>query len=241
MKSPLTKDRQKEVVGSTAIDRLVERRLLHSNMTIGLGTGTTVYYAIKRLATYITTSKITDIKIVATSIKTQDLCSELGINTFSFRNKTIKGTLDLTIDGADEIDNNNNLIKGGGAALLREKILAYNSKEYVIIADESKLVDKLGIKFPLPVEFISEAYISVMNKLQELGAIVTLREGVKKCGPVISDSGNQILDCQWNTTLDVKKMEDTINMITGVVENGFFTKKTPLVYYSNKEGNVIER
>ena len=155
--------------------------------------------------------------------------------------KIIGGHLDLAIDGADEVDPKNNVIKGGGAALLREKIVAYNSDQFVVVADSTKIVDSLGTKFPLPVEIIGEARVPVAKALNALGAECTLREGVKKCGPVITDNGNQILDIVWKNPVDSELMEDKINSIVGVVEVGFFTKNKPIVFTMDSNEKVIQR
>ena len=155
--------------------------------------------------------------------------------------KAIGGHLDLAIDGADEVDPCNNVIKGGGAALLREKIVAYNSTQFVIVADATKIVDSLGTGFRLPVEIIGEARVPVVAALEKLGAQCILREGVRKCGPVITDNGNQLLDILWKTPVDPVEMEDKINGIVGVVDNGFFTKNKPVVFTIDGKGNVIER
>lgn len=239
--SSLSQAEQKALVGKVAIERLIERGVIHSSMKLGLGTGSTVEPAIRTLASFIQSGAVRDIKIVATSLQTENLCADLALDVYSFRNRLIDGTLDLTIDGADSVDPNGSLIKGGGAALLREKVAAYNSATYVIIVDESKLCASMGSTFPLPVEFVSEAYVSVKNRLQSLGAKVTLREGVRKCGPVITDNGNQIIDCLWPKSVDPVLMEDVINGITGVVDNGFFTKKHPTLFIATSEGKVMER
>lgn len=237
----LSQNEQKELVAVECVKRLIISGKIHSGMKLALGTGSTVMPAIKYLASCISSGNLRDIKIVATSFQTDALCADLGLDVYSFRNRVINGKLDLTIDGADSVDNNNNLIKGGGAALLREKVAAYNSSDYCIIIDESKAANTLGDGFPLPVEFVAEAYISVKNSLEDLGAKVTLRQGIKKCGPVITDNGNQIIDCLWSAGVDPVIMEDTINAITGVVDNGFFTKKTPKVFMATALGEVIER
>lgn len=237
----LTQNEQKALVGRTSIQRLMEAGIIHSGMKLALGTGSTVEPAIRELAVYIGRGILSSMKIVATSISTDALCQSLGLDVYSFNNRIIAGSLDLTIDGADSIDGSNHLIKGGGAALLREKVAAYNSSKYVIIADESKLAATLGNGFPLPVEFVNEAYLCVKHSLELLGAKATRREGIRKCGPVITDNGNQIIDCLWDSPVNPSQMEDTINGITGVVENGFFTKATPKVFIATKDGEVIER
>ncbi len=231
---------QKALVGKVAIDSLIEKGLIFSGMKIGLGTGSTAMPAVSRLAERIKDGTLKDIKAVATSFQTSIACEELGIPVFSMNAKEIGGKLDLAIDGADEINPDKQLIKGGGAALLLEKIVAYNAKTFVIVADSSKTVPSIGTKFALPVEIIAEARTSVFAALQNLGASCTLRQGVKKAGPVITDNGNLIADIVWQTPPDAAKMESKINKIVGVVENGFFTANKPIVYVAQADGTVKE-
>ncbi len=237
----ISKDEQKVLAAKTAVDTLFENGSIFSGMKIGLGTGSTALPAISRICELINAKKITNIKAVPTSLQTATFCEKNGIHLFSLNSKEIDGVLDLTIDGADEIDGENNLIKGGGAALLLEKIVAYSSKKYAIVADESKSVSSLGSRFPLPVEIIGEAKRSVEKRLEKLGATCTLREGVKKCGPVITDNGNQILDCLWKSGVDARKMEEEIKKIPGVVEVGFFTFLRPTAFIAHKDGSVEKR
>lgn len=237
----VSKDEQKVLAATTAIDVLIQEGKIFSGMKIGLGTGSTAMPAVKRLSERIEDGTLKDIKAVATSFQTTLACEELGIPVYTLNDRAIAGHLDLTIDGADEIDLNNNLIKGGGAALLREKIVAYNSTNYAIVADESKAVETEGTKFPLPVEIIGEARVPVMKELEKLGAKSVLREGVKKAGPVITDNGNMILDCTWENPVDPAEMEEKINRITGVVECGFFTKLKPVAFIAHADGKVEER
>ena len=226
----MTQSEQKELVASTAVDTLINEGKIFSGMKIGLGTGSTAIPAVKHLAKRINDGTLKDIKAVVTSFGTQNLCEELNIPVYSMNDKVIGGHLDLAIDGADEVDPDNNVIKGGGAALLREKIVAYNSTLFVVVADSTKIVDSLGAKFPLPVEIIAEARVPVENALNSIGAECVLRESVRKCGPVITDNGNQILDILWKSPVNPAEMEDKINSIVGVVENGFFTKNKPVVF-----------
>lgn len=237
----MTQNEQKELVASTAIDTLISQGKIFSGMKIGLGTGSTAEPAVKHLAKRIADGTLTDIKAVVTSFGTGNLCEELGIPVYSMNDRIIGGHLDLTIDGADEVDPNNNVIKGGGAALLREKIAAYNSTQFVIVADASKIVNSLGTGFRLPVEIIGEARVPVVAALNALGADCILRQGVRKCGPVITDNGNQLLDISWKEPVDPTVMEDRINGIVGVVDNGFFTKNKPVVFTIDADGRVIER
>lgn len=234
----LSQSEQKILAAKTAIDTLIEQKKIFSGMKIGLGTGSTALPAVKRLSERIEDGTLSGIKAVVTSFQTENYCKDLGIPVYTLNDRTIDGELDLAIDGADEIDPENNLIKGGGAALLLEKIVAYNSKAYAIVADESKSVASVGTKFPLPVEIIGGARRSVEKQLNKLGAKCVLREGVKKCGPVITDNGNQILDCTWGNPVDPAKMEDEIAKIVGVVEVGFFTKLKPTAFIAHGDGKV---
>lgn len=237
----VTKDEQKVLAATTAIDTLIKEGKIFSGMKIGLGTGSTAMPAVKRLSERIQDGTLKDVRAVATSFQTTLACEELGIPVYTLNDKSIAGHLDLTIDGADEIDQKNNLIKGGGAALLREKIVAYNSTNYAIVADASKDVKTLGTKFALPVEIIGEARVPVIRELEKLGASCTLREGVKKAGPVITDNGNMIIDCVWKEPVDPAVMEEKIDDITGVVECGFFTKLHPVAFIAHEDGTVEER
>ncbi|MCQ2610803.1 MAG: ribose-5-phosphate isomerase RpiA [Treponema sp.] len=239
----MSQSEQKEKVASTAIDKLIQDKMIFSGMKIGLGTGSTAVPAVKHLSKRINDGTLKDIKAVVTSFQTKNLCEELGIPVYSLNDKVIGGHLDLAIDGADEVDPNNNVIKGGGAALLLEKIVAYNSDQFVVVADATKIVDTLGTKFRLPVEIVPEARRSVTMALEAMGADCLLREGVRKCGPVITDNGNQIIDCVWQNPVDPFEFEEKINKIVGVVENGFFTRnaKKPIVFTIDADCNVISR
>ncbi len=239
--SQISQSEQKVLAARTAVETLVSKGLIFSGMKIGLGTGSTALPAVKRLSEFIADGTLKDIKAVPTSFQTENACIDWGIPVYSFKDRSIDGELDLAIDGADEIDRDCNCIKGGGAALLREKIVAYNAKRFVIVADSSKAVDSLGTKFALPVEVIAEAYVPVKKAMEKLGATVLLREGVRKCGPVITDNGNQIIDCLWKEPVDPVKMEDVINDITGVVEVGFFTKNKPAAFIAKDDGTVEVR
>ena len=237
----MTQSEQKILVANTAIDTLIKKGKIFSGMKIGLGTGSTAMPAVKRLAEYIQKGELKDIKAVVTSFQTQNACQDYGISVYSLNDRIIDGKLDLAIDGADEVTPDCFCIKGGGAAHVREKLVEYNSDVFVVVADSTKAVDTIGTKFPVPVEIIGEARISVTKALNALGANCVLREGVRKCGPVITDNGNQILDCTWKEPIDVAQMEDKINQIVGVVENGLFTKNKPIVFVAKDDGSVEER
>jgi len=208
----------KEMVGREAVEALVK-----SGMKLGLGTGSTAIPAVRYIGALMAEGKLRDILAVPTSFQTSIECEKWGIPLFSLNSKEIGGKLDLTIDGADEVDPQSRLIKGGGGALLLEKIVAYASAAYAIVVDESKLAENLGVKFPIPVEVVPEARIPVTLALEKLGAEVMLREAVRKAGPVITDHGNLLLDIRFKSPQDPSLLELELNHIPGVVENGLFT------------------
>lgn len=234
----MTQNEQKVLVANTAVDKLLEEGKIFDGMKIGLGTGSTAMPAVKRLAEHIQNGKVKDVKAVVTSFQTAVACQELGIPVYTLNDKIIGGQLDLAIDGADEVDDDCNCIKGGGAAHLREKLVEYNSKIFVVIGDSSKAVKTIGTQFRVPVEIIGDARVPVIQALNNLGADCVLREGVKKAGPVITDNGNMILDCHWESPINVAEMEDKINQIVGVVENGLFSKNKPIVFIAQDDGTV---
>lgn len=242
MSNMISIEDQKVLVAHTAIDKLVAEGLIHSGMKIGLGTGSTAMPAVKRLAEYIAKGTLKDIAAVPTSFQTSIACEEFNIPIFSLSSGRINGSLDLTIDGADEIDSKKNLIKGGGAALLREKIIAYNSNLFVVICDETKSVKTLGVNFPLPIEIVPEARLSIMKKLESYGVSMIIRDGIRKKGPIITDNGNFIMDIKWppNAKINPVKLESELNAIPGIIENGFFTQKSPRVFLSKANGTVEE-
>ena len=184
-------------------------------MIVGLGTGSTTEYAVKKLG-----ERVRDglaIRGIPTSDVTKVQAEEEGIPLIDFSETMY---IDLTIDGADEIDVNLNMIKGGGAALLREKIVASASKEEIIIVSHEKFVKQLG-SFPLPVEVIPFGWQVIFNQLETLGGSPDLR--LKQGQPLLTDQGNYIIDCRFRQILDAAQLEQRLNMIPGVVENGLFT------------------
>lgn len=233
-------EEQKRLVGEYAIKTLISEKKIVSGSKIGMGTGTTIEYVIDVLANFIKLGKIKDIAIVPTSSATMLKCEELNLPIFSLNSKRINGRLDISIDGADRIDEKKNLIKGGGAALLQEKIIAYNSDKFVVVADESKEVKSLVCDFPIPIEIIPSAYSPIVLALAKRGFKVKLREGKGKIGPVVTDSGHHILDVSYpsDISIDPEIEEVEFNNIVGVVENGIFTK-TDLVFVAKKDSKVI--
>jgi ribose 5-phosphate isomerase A len=184
-------------------------------MVVGLGTGSTVAFTIKRLGRAV--KEGLDIIGIPTSVESEELAKSLGIRLSSLEEHP---EIDLTIDGADEVDPNFNLIKGMGGALLREKIVAKASKTEIIVADESKMVDVLGVKTPVPVEVVRFGWSVTKIKLERLDCVAVFRK--KGEAPYITDNGNYILDCKFESIENPYELEKELNNIPGVVENGLF-------------------
>ncbi|EDZ59107.1 ribose 5-phosphate isomerase A [Bacillus cereus H3081.97] len=198
-------------------------------MKVGLGTGSTAYWAIQKLGQRV--KEGLSIQAVPTSKETEALAKQLNIPLILLNDVQ---RLDLTIDGADEIDSNLQLIKGGGGALLREKIVASSSKELIIIADESKFVTRLGT-FPLPVEIIPFSWKQTERKIQSLGCQTTLR--LKNNEIFITDNNNMIVDCIFpNHIATPSDLHKRLKMITGVVETGLFVNMTSKAIIGTKNG-----
>ncbi|GHU77167.1 ribose-5-phosphate isomerase A [Spirochaetia bacterium] len=232
----MDKNLMKEMAAKTAVETLVK-----SGMKLGLGTGSTALPVLRHIGLLLSAGSLRDILAVPTSFQTSIECEKLGIPLFTLNSREIGGRLDLTIDGADEVDSRGRCIKGGGGALLLEKIAAYASAAYAIVIDESKCNECLGQKFPVPVEVVPEARIPVTLALETLGAEVVLREAVRKAGPVITDHGNLLLDIRFREAADPSALETEINCIPGVVENGFFTRLMPEVFIAHADGKVEQR
>jgi ribose 5-phosphate isomerase A len=183
---------------------------------LGIGSGSTVYLALLAIADRIKNEKL-NIKGIPTSLEISMFCSKLGIPlTTLFENKP-----DWLFDGADEVDPNKSLIKGRGGAMFKEKLLISCSPVNYIIVDESKIVDKLGTNFPVPIEIFPQSLLYVEQELKQLGATsIILRPAKGKDGPIISENNNLILDCHFND-ID-SNMEKNIKGITGVIESGLF-------------------
>jgi ribose 5-phosphate isomerase A len=188
---------------------------LEDGMTIGLGTGTTAYWAIEKIGEKVRQDGW-KVRAIATSLRSEEQARSLHIPIVGFAEID---QIDVTIDGADEVDGQLHLIKGGGGALLREKIVATNSKKLVIVADQSKQVKMLG-KFPLPVEIVLFGWEKTVEKLKELGCVPVRR--VKDKAVYLTDNGNYIIDCAFTRIPDPASLHARINAITGVVDNGLF-------------------
>jgi len=183
---------------------------------LGVGSGSTVYLALLAIAERI---KVEKLKVLAipTSLEISMFCSKLGIPlTTLFENKP-----DWLFDGADEVDPNKSLIKGRGGAMFKEKLLISSSPLNYIIVDDSKMVDKIGTNFPIPIEVFPQALLHAEQELKALGANeIKLRPATGKDGPIITENNNLVLDCRFNEVYD--SLEKDIKSITGVIESGLF-------------------
>ena len=201
-------------------------------MIVGLGTGSTAEFAVKKIGELVRNGL--SIRGIPTSDATKILAESEGIPLIDF-SETM--SIDLTIDGADEIDANLNMIKGGGAALLREKIVASASREEIIIVSVSKLVQQLGA-FPLPVEVIPFGWQVVFNQLESLQGNPELR--LKQGQPSVTDQGNFIVDCHFRKIENPEQLEQHLNMIPGVVENGLFINLCTRMIMADGENIIIK-
>ncbi len=217
--------------------RAAERSLdyVEDGMVLGLGTGSTAAHLVRLLG-----ARVRDglrVQGVPTSRATEALAAEFGIPLVGFDRVT---RIDLTIDGADEIDANLDLIKGGGGALLREKIVASVSDRYLIIADESKLVPRLGA-FALPVEVTPFALAVVTARLEAEGAKPVLRRGPDG-DAMVTDEGHHLLDCAYGAITDAAALARALTGIVGVVEHGLFVGMADVAVIGRDDGvEVIER
>jgi ribose 5-phosphate isomerase A len=216
----------KQVAGERAIEYVKD------GMVVGLGTGSTTYYAIKRLGMMV--NEGLDITGIPTSVSSEKIALESGIKLSNLQDHP---EVDVTIDGADEVDPNLDLIKGMGGALLREKIVASASKIEVIVVDPSKMVEILGTKSPLPVEVVPFGWKNCQESLKSLGCDVKLR--MKDESIYTTDNHNYIIDCSFERIEDPKTLESEINNIPGVIENGLFLGYADIVIMGTEDGGKL--
>ncbi len=217
----------KKIVAEKAVDTFVK-----DGMNVGLGTGSTAYFAIKRIGQLVADGY--DLTCVATSVQSENLARESGIRVVDLDEVD---KIDVTIDGADEVDPKMQLVKGLGGALLREKIVAAATVREVIIVDESKLVEKLGTKAPLPVEVLRFGHEHTRYALERQGCKPELR--MRDGEPFVTDGGNYIYDCRFPEGISNPFfLESRIDVIPGVVENGLFLNTAFDVLVSRQDGTV---
>ena len=215
--------------------RAAEEAVKHveDGQVIGLGSGSTAAYAIRLLGERLRGGELRDILGIPTSLQAASEAVEAGIPLTTLEEHPI---VDVSIDGADQLDARLNLIKGGGAALLREKIVASCSKLYIIVADERKLARRLGENCPIPLEVHPMAVKPIMRRLEELGARASLRMARGKVGPVVTDNGNLIIDADFGPVEDPEELDGRLRVIPGVLETGLFLGYADLAYIGTRSG-----
>lgn len=216
----------KMIAANNAVD------FIENGMIVGLGTGSTAEFAIRELSKRLNENTLKDLDLVPTSTKTESFAVSLGLSLTPLEKVS---ELDINIDGADEVDPELNLIKGGGGALLREKIVAQSSKKNIVVVDESKLSDKLGMKFSLPVEVFRFAVNTSKAFIESLNVEVELRKNPD--GTVFTtDQDNYILDCNFGPITDLQALSDQLNSRSGIVEHGLFLGTTSDLIIGTEQG-----
>jgi ribose 5-phosphate isomerase A len=204
----------KQAVAAAAVDAIQD------GMVLGLGSGSTAALMIQGLGAKLAAGELRDIVGVTTSFQGEVLAAELGI---PLRSLNAVERIDLAIDGADEVDPAFQLIKGGGACHVQEKLVAARAERFIVVVDATKLVDRLNLGFLLPVEVLPGAWRQVQARLASMGGEAELRMATRKAGPVVTDQGNLVLDVRFGEGIaDPRALEQTINNIPGVLENGLF-------------------
>ena len=215
----------KQLAGEKAVE------FVKDGMLVGLGTGSTVHYTILKLGELVKNGL--NIKGIPTSTRTEKLARELGIPLISFADTD---TLDICIDGADELNEALELVKGGGGALLREKLVAAASRRFIVVADATKRVATLG-KFPLPVEIVPFAWEVTMRRVVALGIAPRMRMSEDK--PYLTDNGNYIFDCACGAIKDAPALNRELKMMSGVVETGLFIEMADMAIVAGEDDIAI--
>lgn len=214
-------DRMKQAVAAAATEQI------QSGMVVGLGSGSTAALMIQALGAKLKSGELSDVVGVTTSFQGEVLAAELGI---PLKSLNAIERIDLAIDGADEVDPAFQLIKGGGACHVQEKLVAVRAERFVVVVDSTKLVDTLNLSFLLPVEVLPGAWRQVQAQLAAMGGDAQLRMALKKAGPVVTDQGNLVLDVKFAAGIsDPAELEAAINNLPGVLENGLFVNITDQV------------
>jgi ribose 5-phosphate isomerase A len=215
----MANDQEKEAAARASL------QFIHDGMVVGLGTGSTASHFIELLGERV--KQGLRVRGIPTSVRSTELAKSLGIPLTTLDECQ---EISVTVDGADEVDPKLRLIKGGGGALLREKIVASATRQLVIVADASKRVARLG-KFPLPVEVIKFAQALVAKRISALGADVQLRKG-SDGSPFLTDENNHILDCRFGEIPDADTLARELSAMPGVVEHGLFIGMASVVLFA---------
>jgi ribose 5-phosphate isomerase A len=239
----LTQDELKKMVGYKSVDDYVK-----SGMVVGLGTGSTAYFAVERLGQLLEDGTLSDIVAIPTSVRTKEQAESLKIPLVTLDTHS---KLDVAIDGADEVDPDLNLVKGGGGALLREKMVEVCADKFIVIVDESKLTDGLGPGFPVPVEITPFCHEHTLRTVANLPSVAgckpVLRMGSSANNQVdgdeiaVTDNGNYIVDLHFEEPIkDAVKMAEEIKNTVGVVDHGLFCGMTTAVIIAGAEGISVK-
>lgn len=221
----------KQAVAAAAVAQI------RDGMVLGLGSGSTAALMIQELGAKLKRGELREITGVTTSFQGEVLAAELGIPLQSLN--AIQ-RIDLAIDGADEVDPALQLIKGGGACHVQEKLVARRADRFVVVVDATKLVDRLNLGFLLPVEVLPGAWRQVKGQLGEMGGAAELRMAVRKAGPVVTDQGNLVLDVTFaGGIVDPESLEKELNNLPGVLENGLFVNLTDQVLVGEIVDGVV--
>ena len=207
---------------------------VEDGFVVGLGSGSTAAYVIQEIGRLMRQGSLRVLGVPSSS-QAMLLAVRSGIPLTTLDEYP---TLDLAIDGADEVDNKLDLIKGGGGALTREKIVASAAKQVVIVADETKLVEKLGTSFRVPVEILPFALATATANIKELGGKPLLREGKGKVGAVVTDNGNYVVDVDFGAITDAEELNQRLKLIPGVIETGLFIGMADIVYLGKPDGII---
>ena len=207
-------NQMKQAVAEAAVEQF------RDGMVVGLGSGSTAALMIKGLGQRLASGQLKNIIGVTTSFQGEVLAAELGI---PLRSLNAVDRIDLAIDGADEVDPAFQLIKGGGACHVQEKLVAARAERFVVVVDSTKLVDRLNLGFLLPVEVLPGAWRQIRQQLSAMGGKAELRMADRKAGPIVTDQGNLVLDVRFDGGIaDPVDLERSVNNIPGVLENGLF-------------------
>ena len=227
-------EKGKESAAIKAVDENVKK-----SMVLGIGSGSTVVYAVKRIAELNNESDL-ELKCIPTSFQAYNLIIDNGLNLVSI---DMYPVIDLDIDGADEIDKDLNAIKGGGGCLVQEKIIASISKNFILIADYRKDSQYFGENWKkgIPIEIIPLARVPLMKKFQELGGKTILRMAKAKAGPLVTDNGNFIIDVDFGIVKNPSEINQKLLTIPGVVDTGLFIGMASKAYFGQKDGSVTTR
>ena len=216
---------------------LAVKENLAKDMILGIGSGSTIIHAVKYIGKLNKEFK-SSIVCIPTSYQSKQIIIQEGLKLGSLDQFS---QIDLTIDGADEIDAELSLIKGGGGCLVQEKIVASNSQKFVVIADWRKMSSQLGEKWRtgIPVEIIPEAQKPLVNRVEALGGDMSLRMAKSKMGPVVTDNGNFIIDIDFGKISNAGELHSKLKLLTGVVDTGLFVDMASKAHIGQKDGSVL--